>query len=297
MRFREALQSGRVLLMDGAMGTELRRLGLREGECGELWNLTRPEKVLAVHQAYRRAGAECLLTNTFQSNPLALARYRQEDYLEEINRAALRLAHKAAGPDGQVVADVGPLFDPDLGEEFADLRLFGYVLSTLEGADALLLETCSSPQALRAVLYAFHRVGEVGDVPLLLSLTYRRSPTGELTTWSGHAPETYARHAERHGVAALGVNCGRDMGLKDILDVLHRYREETDLPLLARPNAGTPVRDAEGWTYPLTPETLAAFLPELLRSGARMVGGCCGTTPAHVAALQRELEEPNTSHG
>src|SRR5215475_5596902 len=108
-RFREALHSGRVLLMDGAMGTELQRAGIREGECYELWNLTQPEKVRAIHQAYLDAGAEVVLTNTFQANPTALERHGLLERLEAINRAGLDLARSAAGPDCFVLASVGPL--------------------------------------------------------------------------------------------------------------------------------------------------------------------------------------------
>ena len=133
--------------------------------------------------------------------------------------------------------------------------------------------------------YAFHRAAEI-ETPLLLSLTYLRSPAGRLATFSGHAPETYARHAERHGVAALGVNCGRDIGMDEIIEIIRRYRRETDLPLFARPNAGTPAREGDRWIYPHTPEAMATRLPELLEAGVNMVGGCCGTTPEHIAAFR-----------
>src|SRR5947199_7014029 len=108
-RFREALQSGRVLLMDGAMGTELQRAGLQPGECGEFWNLTKPEAVRAIHQAYVDAGAQCLLTNTFQANPTALAKHGKSEHLEAIGRSGLELARSVAGPDRFVLADVGPI--------------------------------------------------------------------------------------------------------------------------------------------------------------------------------------------
>src|ERR1700682_1498 len=113
-RFLDALRSGRVLLMDGAMGTELQRAGLKPGECGELWNLTHPDKVRAIHQAYVDAGAEVLLTNTFQANPAALARHNLDGQLGVICQAAVDLAREAAGPDRWVLADVGPCQnDPD----------------------------------------------------------------------------------------------------------------------------------------------------------------------------------------
>jgi 5-methyltetrahydrofolate--homocysteine methyltransferase len=295
-RFLAALHSGRVLLMDGAMGTELRRAGLRDGECGEAWNLTHPERVRAIPQAYADAGAEVLLTNTFQANPTNLARHGRDDRLEVINQAALRLARAVAGRARFVLADVGPILSPDRHTEFADRGQLGHVVLSLDGADAVLFETCSSPQALVAVQYVFHRV--VGDdTPLLLSLAYRRTAAGGLTTFSGHPPESYARHAERHGVAALGVNCGRDIRMEDIIEIVRRYRDHTDLPLFARPSAGTPTRVGGQWVYQQTPEDMTAHLPELLEAGVSMVGGCCGTAPAHIAAFRPIVDAWNHRPG
>ena len=127
----------RVLLMDGAMGTELQRAGLRVGECAELWNLTRPELVRAIHQSYRDAGARCLLTNTFQANPLALERHGLRDRLQEINQAAVALARSAADADCFVLGDIGPLGDGGKEEAISEL------VTALRDADGLLLETCS----------------------------------------------------------------------------------------------------------------------------------------------------------
>ena len=287
--FLAALRSGRVLLMDGAMGTELQRAGLRLGECGEEWNLTRAESVRAVHQRYVEAGSEVLLTNTFQSHPSAFARFGLVDRLETINLHAVQLARKAAGRSRFVLADIGPNYDPSAKTEFADYKMLGRMLASFDGVDGFLFETCSSPRTLSAIHFAFHRVPEVEALPLLLSLTYHRSPSGQLVTFSGHAPETYARHAERHGVAALGVNCGREIDMDDIIEIICRYRRETDLPLFARPNAGTPTRESDRWIYPHAPEAMAARLPELLEAGASMVGGCCGTTPEYIAAFRTIL--------
>jgi 5-methyltetrahydrofolate--homocysteine methyltransferase len=287
-RFLQELRSGRVLLMDGAMGTELERAGIGSRECRELWSLTHPDRVRAIHQAYADAGAEVLLTNTFLANPSHLDDFGLEDRLGEINRSAVRLARKVAGQSRFVLGDIGPPLDGNGWPEFPDYRDLGRVLPSLDGVDGCLFETCSSPRALSAVQYAFHRVAD-GEMPLLLSLTYLRSPSGQLVTFSGHSPETYARHAERHGVAALGVNCGRDIDMDDIIEIIRRYRAMTDLPLFARPNAGTPTKQGDRWVYPHTPEAMAARLPELLEVGVSMVGGCCGTTPEHIAAFRNVL--------
>jgi 5-methyltetrahydrofolate--homocysteine methyltransferase len=289
-RFLEVLKSGRVLLMDGAMGTELQRANLKPGECGEFWNIAEPDRVRSVHQAYVHAGAQCVLTNTFQANPTALAKYGKSEYLEAINRSALQLARSVAGPHRFVLADIGPV-----GEEWRKQPLM-QVVKSLRGADAVLLETHSDLHALWAVKYGCLPSLEAENVPVLLSVTYQRTAQGILTTHGGQPPEVYGRLARQYGIAALGVNCGRDIGLDEILEIVSRYRRVTDLPLFARPNAGTPGRVADRWAYPKTPEEMAARLPGLLEVGASMVGGCCGTTPAHIAAFRPIVDRWNARH-
>jgi 5-methyltetrahydrofolate--homocysteine methyltransferase len=281
MSFLGELSSG-VLLMDAAMGSTLLAAG---SLCPERANLDAADRVRAIHTAAVESGARVLLTNTFQLNSAALARHGLEEHLERIARKAVHLA-RTAGPRVWILGDVGPFGSPGYNEEFADREALARVLTALEDTDAILFETCSSPAALAAVEFAQHRVGAVEGLPLLLSLTYHRNSTGELVTLSGHRPETFARHAVRHGVAALGVNCGKDIDIADVCEILRRYREHTDLPLFARPNAGTP--DAEG-RYPRFPEEMARGVPALLAAGASMIGGCCGTTAEHVAAFAKAL--------
>ena len=295
--FLEALGCGRVLLMDGAMGTELRRAGLQDGESDALWNLTHPARVRTVHQAYVAAGARALLTNTFQANPAALARHGAQDRLDPVCRAGLEIARAAAGPGRYVVADIGPLFDPRARPwTVGDLSVLEQVCSSLAGADAVLLETFSDPWALVAAEFCATTRG-ARPVPLLLSVTYRRTRGGGVRTAGGHRPETFARQAGPRGIAALGVNCGRDIGMSEVIEVVRRYRQVSDLPLFARPNAGTPERVDGRWVYPHSPDRMAERLPELLEAGVGMVGGCCGTTPEHIAAFQPVIERWNRSRG
>jgi 5-methyltetrahydrofolate--homocysteine methyltransferase len=276
-----AISFSTPLLMDGAMGTRLLAPGLA---CCEQANLTQPGRVRAVHQGYVAAGARVLLTNTFQANPAALARHGLESQLEAIAGRAVQLARLAS--PAFVLGDVGPILTPGNRREFADRDALLRSVAALAGVDGVLFETCSSPDALSAVAFALHRVPEAEDLPLLLSLTFHRDQAGKLVTFSGHAPEVFARHAARHGVAALGVNCGKEVGFPEIAEVLRRYRDETDLPLFARPNAGTP--DAAG-AYPRSSVDFALAAPALLAAGASMLGGCCGMTEAHIAALQPYL--------
>jgi 5-methyltetrahydrofolate--homocysteine methyltransferase len=282
--FLEALTSGRVLLMDGAMGTELQRAGLASGECSEAWNLTQPDKVRRIHQAYVDAGAEVLLTNTFQANPLALARHQLADRVKEINEEGIAIARSVTGNRPFVVGDIGP-FELDATNDLRD------VACSFLRADAVLLETWSDPVALLAVRNVAEPLADLSGVPTLLSLTYHRRSGPNPGIWShgGQPPEWFAMQARLYGVAALGVNCGRDIGLDEVIEIIRRYRKVTDLPLFARPNAGTPTRDGDKWVYAVTPEMMAKRLPELLEAGATMVGGCCGTTPAHLAALAKAL--------
>jgi 5-methyltetrahydrofolate--homocysteine methyltransferase len=275
----EALHSGRVLLMDGAMGTELQRAGIRDDECYEGWNLTRPDTVRAIHQAYVDAGARCLLTNTFQANPTALGRHGLHHQLTAINRAAVEIARSVRGPAPFVLGDIGP-FAP------SSLDTACQLVESLGAADGLLLETCSDLNNLATVLKACRSVRPGESLPVLFSLTFRRTATG-------HLPEAYARSVRSDGLTALGVNCGREIGMDEVIKIVRRYRQVTDLPLFARPNAGTPTRIGGQWHYPHTPEQMAARLPAVLEAGVAMVGGCCGTTPEHIAAFRPVIDDWN----
>jgi 5-methyltetrahydrofolate--homocysteine methyltransferase len=289
-RLLDTLRSGRVLLMDGAMGTELRRAGLRDGECGEAWNLTHPERVRAIHQAYVDAGAEVLLTNTFQANPATLGRHRLTEQCEAICRAAVEQARLAAGPDRWVLGDIGP---SPFEDEFQALpRLVTALVHS--GVDGLLVETCSGPEPLFHILEALSRDHPLADIPVLVSLTYLCDRENKVRTIGGLPPRKIARWLEAHRIAALGANCGRDIAMPQVLDIVEEYRDNTFRHIFVRPNAGTPRRVEDRWVYPHSPEYMASWLPGLLEAGVSMVGGCCGTTPAHIAAFRPFVDAWNS---
>jgi 5-methyltetrahydrofolate--homocysteine methyltransferase len=290
-RFLEALHSGRVLLMDGAMGTQLLVAGLKPGERGETWNVIFPNRVRAIHQAYVAAGAEVLLTNTLLAYPGGPS--NKPDDLIALGQAAINLARSAGGPGTFVLGDLGPLVFTGSKTEFPDLKLVRIAARYLQSTDAILLETCSSSRAR----YAVQAVGpSTTRLPVLLSLAYRRGRNGKLATYSGHSPEWFAQRARRYGAVALGVNCGLDIGMDEVLEIIRRYRQATDLPLFARPNAGTPVRRGRRCVYPCTPKAMAARLPELLEAGITLIGGCCGSTPKHIAAFRPIVDAWNAKH-
>jgi 5-methyltetrahydrofolate--homocysteine methyltransferase len=295
-RFLDALHSGRVLLMDGAMGTELQRSGIGEGECSEAWNLKRPDAVSAIHWAYRSAGAKCLLTNTFQ---LIRATAGGGSILvqdaEKMAVAAVSLARAACPDDGFVIATLGPSLESESFGQLVKRRSLSSLVRSLHGSDALLLETCSSSQTWHAIEFLKDILAyEMTErVIVLASFSFRCDESGRLTTITGERPEQFARLP----VDALGVNCGRDIGMDEIIEIVRRYRQESDLPIFARPNAGTPTRVGDHWEYPLTPEMMAERLPELLEAGVNMVGGCCGTTPEHIAAMRPIVDTWNAKRG
>ncbi len=269
----ETLRSGRILLMDGAMGTELQRAGCVHGECCEAWNLSRPDKVRAIHQSYADAGADVLLTNSFQANSLALARHGQDQNLGIIFEQALLNARAAAG-HAWVLADIGPLSTTELGVVWPILNACG-------AADGLFLETFSAPA--QAAIFARANASRLGPhKPLLVSFTFDGTTQ---RTFDGTSPEQCAHAADMMGAAALGVNCGRNLDIVKCAQILRRYRAQTGLPLFARPNAGSP-NDVRA---PYAPQEMAKLLPHLLDAGAVMIGGCCGTTPEHIRAFRTAL--------
>jgi 5-methyltetrahydrofolate--homocysteine methyltransferase len=243
--------------MDAAMGTALlaRKIDPLRAP------LTHPEAVASIHASHVAAGAELVLTCTFQANPITLG-----EELEPVGQAAVRLA-RASGAS-LVLGTIGPMGSP---REFPSLAALAMTAEALRGVDAVLLETCSSPDALQAAAFLHFRLG----LTVWLSLAYRHSD-GRLLTRSGHGPEVFARHAARHGVAALGVNCGNRVTPEDCSAILDIYRQEVELPVFARPNAGPPGEPM----YPLS--SFAALM-------ADWVGGCCGATAEHLNAIQGRI--------
>lgn len=281
----------RVVVTDGAIGTEIQRRGLEPGGCGECWNVDRPDAVRAIHQAYADAGAEALLTNTFGGTRIALARHGAGERAPELNRAAARLAREVAGSDRWVLGDIGPIggFLEPLGEhepEDVEAAFREQAEALLEGgADGLLIETMT---ALDELVLAI-RAGRAAGAPFVIgSLAFDATKVGP-RTMMGVSPEAAAAALDA-GADALGANCGSSLDMAGYADIIARYRAAApDAVLLCRPNAGTPRREGSAVVYDLGPEALAGDAHRLVDAGAGIVGGCCGTTPDHIAALKAAL--------
>ena len=285
MSFLEALHD-RVLVCDGAMGSMLYDRGVFVNQSFEALNLTRPELVVEVHRAYGEAGADVIETNTFGANRVKLAGFGLADQLAEINVAGVRLARQAIGVSGYVAGSIGPLGVKVGGggattTEAAESQFTDQAAALLEGGvDLLLLETFGEIVELEAAVRAVRRLS---DLPLVAQVA-----TGDDgLSLDGVTPEQFAGTLSVHGATMVGVNCGP--GPAATLETVERIAAATDVPLSAQPNAGGP-KEGEGRRLVLTsPEFLASYARRYVAAGAGLVGGCCGTTPAHIARIKRAV--------
>lgn len=284
--FREWIADGRPHLFDGAMGTMLYARGVPIHRCYDELNLTDPDLVRRIHEEYVRAGAEILETNTYGANPAKLARFGLEDKVHAINARGAELARRAAGDRVCVAGAIGPLglriepYGPTSVEE-AQAWFRAQVEGLLDGGvDLFVLETFSDLLELQQALRA---IRAVCDLPVVAQVTVREDGRTSLGT---DAATCLARLAA-WGADAVGFNCS--IGPSLMLDVVERVRQVTDRPLSAQPNAGLP-KEVEGRTMYLgSPEHFAQVALRLVRQGVRFVGGCCGTTPDHIARMANAL--------
>jgi 5-methyltetrahydrofolate--homocysteine methyltransferase len=284
----------RVLLGDGAMGTQLQQAGLEAGGCGEAWNLDHPERVLGIQRAYVAAGADCLITNTFGACRVMLERHGEAERVFEINRAGAELARQAfGGQPGFVLGDIGPfggLMEPygEVARERVESAFREQARALVAGGvDAIVIETQTALEELEIAIAAAR---EAGAPAVIGSLAFDKMlDQDEVRTMMGVSPELAAEFLARQGADIAGLNCGTGVDMRMAADVTRRYRSACGLPVMAQPNAGQPVLENMKVLYKETPDEMAAGLPDLLRAGARIVGGCCGSTPDHIRLLRERL--------
>jgi len=290
--WKERLAAKRLLIADGAWGTEFARRGLAAGETPERWNLERPNEVLAVARSYVEAGADILLTNTFGGSPLKLAKAGLETRVAEANRRGVELSKEAAGGKALVFASVGPTgeFMTPLGtiEEIEMVACFAEQVRAIAGAspDGIVIETMSDLGEAKAALRA---VRENSNLAAVVSMTFQKGARG-YATMMGVTPAQAARDLEAAGADVVGANCGA--GIDDIVEVARLMRPATTLPLWFKPNAGIPQLIDGKTVFRESPETMAKRLGDLVKAGASIIGGCCGTGPEHIrlfAARARKL--------
>jgi len=272
-----------LLITDGGWGTEFQKRGLAVGLPSDMWNLTHPDDVEAVARAYVEAGSRVILTNTFRSNPLALAPSAAADRAGEINRRGVELSKRAAGTEVRVFASMGPtgklLATREIDEQTVSGAFEVQVAAVAEaGADALLFETFSDLDEARLAVQAAQPTG----LPILVSFAFDSGKKKD-RTMMGATPETAARLMADLGVDAVGANCGA--GPEFFPEICRRLKESSGLPVWIKPNAGMPTLSDGRAVYTMDPEAFASYLPALVEAGASFVGGCCGTSPDFIRAL------------
>ena len=284
--FREALRE-RVLILDGAMGTMLQERGLQPGQSPEELNLTMPDVVASVHRDYVEAGADIIITNTFGGTRFKLEHYGLEDRLVEINSRAVEIARTAAGGRAYVGASIGPTgqFVEPLGEvPFDQMKAAFHEQAealVAAGADLISLETFLDIKECRAAVVAIREVS--ATIPVIAMLTFDDNGRSVL----GTPPEAAAITLTAAGADIVGSNCG--LGVDGIYDILCRMRRVTGLPLISQANAGLPQLVGDCTVFPGTPDEMVAYHERMIALGVRIIGGCCGTTPAHIRAMKLAL--------
>lgn len=293
-RLLEALRE-RVLLADGAMGTQLQLAGLESGGCGEAWTLDHPDRIEAIQRAYVEAGSDCLLTCTFGASRIMLARHGEAERTSAINRAAVGIARAAfGGRPGFVLGDIGPfggLMEPygEVAPADVEAAFREQARALVEGgADAIIIETQTALEELEIAIAA---AKEAGAPAVIGSIAFDRMLEGDdVRTMMGVSPEAAAEFMAERGVDILALNCGTGIDTGMAAAIVRRYRAVSGLPVMAQPNAGQPVLEDFKVCYKETPDEMARHLPELLDAGVAIVGGCCGSTPAHIRRFRQLLD-------
>ena len=281
--------SERPLVADGATGTNLQQVGLEAGRHSEEWVLDHPERILDLEKAFVAAGADILLTCTFGATAIRMKASKYETRIAELNREAAQLAREAAGgnakilvagsmgPLGKLLRPLGPLTHDEAVAAYGE-QARGLASG---GVDLLVIETQFSMDEARA---GFEAVRKVSDLPVVVSFSYDRGTR----TMMGVKPSQAAMAFAELGVAMIGVNCGTT--LDNALLVLKEYREAAPtLPAWVKPNAGLPRMEGLRAVYDVTPDQMGEFAQAAVRMGAKVVGGCCGSTPAHIGAVSAAL--------
>ncbi|MFH1573960.1 MAG: homocysteine S-methyltransferase family protein [Acidobacteriota bacterium] len=285
------LQRGDVLLGDGAWGTMLMQRGLRAGEPPDMACISQPGAIEEIAALYLESGAEIITTNTFGASPLKLQMFGLDERTEEINRKSVEAARRAVGTRACVSASVGPTGrllkpygDVEAGEVQAGFERQVRALAEA-GADLICVETMTdlaeavlAVQAARAVAPA---------APVMATVTFEATPRG-FRTIMGVTVEQAAAGLEEAGADILGSNCGN--GIETMIEIAREFRRHSRLPVAIQSNAGLPALRSGILIYPESPEFMAERVPQLLAAGVQIIGGCCGTTPAHIAALRKTID-------
>lgn len=286
------IRRGEVLLADGAMGSLLMASGLPPGAPPESVNLGQPQRLEEIARLYVEAGADIVQTNTFGASPLKLARFGLDGQAAAINAAAVDAARRGAagrayvsascGPSGRLLRPYGDVGEDEVRESFR--RQMQALVAA--GVDALCVETMTDLREARLAVEAARQAAP--GLPVMATMTFEATSRGFFTIM-GASVAAACRELSQAGADLLGSNCGN--GSEVMKAIAAEFRKQTTLPLVIQANAGLPELRRGEVHYPETPEFMAASCRELRRAGVAVIGGCCGTTPEHIRAMRRALDE------
>ena len=289
MDFLTFIQTQKRILLDGAMGTQLGQRGLEPGGQN---NLTHPEVVLEIHRAYAQCGCHALITNTLTMNRIYIETHSVGADVRDVNRAGAELARRVAGDQQYVLGNLsstGQLLEPygtyKESEFYDTFREQAEILGE-GGVDGFIIETMFD---LREALCALRACRDISSLPVIASIAFTTEERGGRTIM-GNSAEECARALTDAGADVVGANCG-DLNPVQMAVVVSLLRSATSLPIMAEPNAGKPKLVDSRTVFDMAPAPFAAGVAECVRAGARLVGGCCGTSPEHIRAVANVLDE------
>ena len=290
MTILDELKQNKILLSDGAWGTFLQAKGMSPGECPELWNIDHRSDVLNIAESYIKAGSDIIETNSFGASRLKLSQYGLGDRTVEINRAAASISREAAGINKHVAGSVGPTGKMLLMGDVTELELydsFSEQAIALEkgGADIIIIETMS---ALDEASIAVKAARENTECVIIVTMTFSKDPQGRFFTMMGVSPAEMVISMKEAGAHIIGSNCGN--GIEDMIGVVKEIKAaDNNIPVMIQANAGTPEFIDGVTVYRESPGMMASFVPQLIKAGVNILGGCCGTTPEHIRQMGKAL--------
>jgi 5-methyltetrahydrofolate--homocysteine methyltransferase len=286
----DRLAAGKVLVADGAWGTMLHSKGMTSDDCPEEWNVSHPEAVQSVAAAYVEAGADIVLTDTFGGSRPKLEKMGMADRLEELNAAGAKnslavigdsIVGASVGPTGEFMEPLGLMTEEQMTAVFAE-----QIKALIDaGAPVICIETMSAIEEACCAVKAAKSID--ANVDVCATMTFEKSPTG-YHTMMGVTPAAAVEQLTAAGADVVGSNCGN--GIEQMIEIAEEMRAaNAEVPLLFNSNAGLPEIVKGETVFRMTPEEMAAKVPDMVAAGANIIGGCCGTTPAHIAAIKAAL--------